>query len=171
MLAQRDWEETAIVQELRHEQRQREMWLRYAGTTAVDQRQIFARRVEDRVKSELEKRGYTVALTTHKCPFDLWIGDIRCEVKGSNWQRSQRYQAHIRNCDADVLIFDAINGSHHYFIIPMADVGSRHTVEISSYDVDAYRGQWSRFLEAWDVLSEIVQGPGGAVQLALGVEP
>ena len=150
-----DWEEKAILQELRIEQRRREMILRFG--TPPDQRQRLARIVEARVALCIEALfGYSINQTSHKASFDLWVDNVKVEVKGSHWQ-GRRYQANIRNHSADILIFDAINGLDHYFIIPMAQVNPRRTVEITSYDVLAYTGQWAAYLEAWDVLALAVR--------------
>jgi len=114
--------------------------------------------------------GVEVHGTTHKCPFDLFIGGVRAEVKGSHWQnRARRYQADVRHYEADVLLFDAINGTDHWFIIPMAAIAPRRKIEVYSYHVESYKGQWADFLEAWDVLDEIVKKcPSRAIQLPLG---
>lgn len=152
----RDWEELAILQELRFEQKQREMWLRF-GHTQPSARQAMARRVVATILPWLLELGYPVNPTTHKCPFDLWVGGCRVEVKGSHWRPQKHcYQASVRNHEADILIFDAINGADHFFIIPMADVSPRATVEITSYDVTAYKGRWIAYLERRDILQQAV---------------
>jgi hypothetical protein len=79
-----------------------------------------------------------------------------------------RYQATIRNREADVLLFVAVNGSDHHFIIPMDAIGQRTQIAITSYDVTAYGGQWASYLEAWDVLQEAVKAaPPRPIQLSL----
>jgi hypothetical protein len=168
-----DWEEKAILQELRQNQRQEQMWLKYGGTAAPNERHILARQVEAKIIKRISPYGWPVNLTTHKAKFDLWIGNAKVEVKGSHWRNRGSfgiYQANIRNHAADVLIFAAINGSFHFFVIPMAAVKPRKTVEISSYHVDAYAGQWSPYLEAWDVLEEAVRSaPARPKQLDLPI--
>ena len=50
----------------------------------------------------------------------------------------------------------------------MVDIGQRRTVEVTQYHVELYQGQWSPYLEAWDVLAEIIAlGPSQATQLPL----
>lgn len=150
-----DWESKAIIQELRQEQRKREMWLRFG--TPPDQRQRLARIVEARAVERIERHFvYSINYTNHKAAFDLWVGGARVEVKGSNWD-GQRYQASVRNHMADVLIFDAINDTDHWFIIPMGEIEPRNHIAIWNYNVAAYSGQWAQFLEAWDVLEYAVK--------------
>lgn len=170
MLAQRDWEEKAIVQEMRQEQRKREMWLRYATTVAVNKRHAFAREVQAKARHRVSRLfGLDARPTTHKCPFDLWIEGVRVEVKGSHWQKNaQRYQADVRGYEADVILFDAINGTDHWFVIPINVFKPRRKIEVYSYHVESYAGQWAVFLEAWDVLEEIIKYTSEkAVQLSL----
>jgi hypothetical protein len=54
------------------------------------------------------------------------------------------------------LIFDAINDLNHFFVIPMAAIASRRTIEIPNYHVEAYKGQWVAYLERWDILMQLV---------------
>ncbi len=163
-----DWEEKAIVAFLRQEQRQREMAARYARP----ERQAsfkFSNRAEIQLMQKLEGMGYVVHTTTHKCPWDLWVGNCRVECKASHWQKANRYQANIRHHDADLLIFNAVNGQDHYFIIPMCSVAPRRSIEVYSYNISKYSGQWSLYLEAWDVLEQAVNNaPDRPIQLSLG---
>jgi hypothetical protein len=175
MKNQRDWakwEDLADLQDLRHAQRQREMWLKYAATVAVNQCQAFAGEVEGKAIRKVSRLlGVEVHPTTHKCPFDLFVGGVKVEVKGSHWQhKARRYQAAVRNYEADVLLFDAVNGIDHWFVIPMDMIAPRRQVEVYSYHVESYKGRWAAWLEAWDVLDEIVRKcPSRAIQLSLGV--
>jgi hypothetical protein len=163
---QRDWEGLAILQHLRQEQRKHEMILRF-GLTAPHLRQKMAREIVHRVINRLAVYGFPVATTTHKCPFDLWVGDLRVEVKGSHWRQAHHcYQASIRNHAADMLIFDAINGQDHFFIIPMPAVAPRKTVEVRCYNVEASKGQWAAYLERWDILVQLVENR--PMQLMMG---
>lgn len=166
----RDWESAAIVQELRQEQKQREMLARY--TRPERQKALrLSYRVEARVLNKIRAMGYDVAETTKNAPFDAFVGGCRVEIKASNWgklNRGGRYQANIRHCEADVLILVAINGQDHHFVIPMAEIGKRHNISVTSYNVMAYGGIWSPYLEAWDVLQQAVQvAPARIVQADL----
>lgn len=166
----KDWDEKALLQELRHEQRQREIWLRYAAQLSRKATYRRARAVEQRIIRQLQGRGFLVNPTPHNAPFDVWVGGLKVEIKYSHWRAgARRYQGHIRNHQADLLIFDAINGTDHYFIIPMAEIRPRQTVEISRYEVELYRGQWRGYLERWDVLRAAVEAvPPLPVQLNFG---
>lgn len=105
--------------------------------------------------------GYRVATTTHKSPFDLWIEGVKVEVKASTWhktneRRGSRYQANIRNYQFDILIFDCINGSHHFHIIPMAEIIPRRHLAVWSFNPADSDGQWVQFLDKWYFLAQAV---------------
>jgi hypothetical protein len=119
----------------------------------------LAYQVEGRLKRRLEAQGYQVYATPHNCPFDLWVAGVRVEVKASRWyehKRGGRYQANIRQHEADYLVFDCINGTDHYFVIPMAALGSRRSLEICSHDPADYGGQWAGYLENWSIIYQAV---------------
>lgn len=157
------WEDTADLVELRNAQRRDEMAARYRPDAAAIQRRNyceFERAVTHRLVKRLRAQGYSVDLTTHKTPFDLFVNGARVEVKASHWNERKtsagvrgRYQGTLRNRDADLVILVAVNGSDHHFIIPRGIIGGRKTVEITSYDVNAYSGRYAPFLEAWGVLA------------------
>ena len=167
----KDWDEKALLQELRREQRDREMWQRFAGRLARKANYRKARAKERKILAKIKQRGFSVMATGHNDRFDAWIGGARVEVKYSHWKQKAQggcYQAQIRNQVADVVIFDAINGTDHFFIIPMPAVANRRTVEVCSYDVTAYKGQWADYLEAWELLAGAVEAaPSLPVQLEL----
>lgn len=153
----RDWEEKAIIQELREQQRQREMIAKFAGLKP-DKCLELERQVTRRVLPRLAEFG-PVNLTVHNAPFDAYVGGCRVELKAANWtsgNRGGRYQCTIRNCAADVLVFTVVNGTDHHYIIPFAAIGRRRQIAITSYDVTAYSGQWAAYLDAWDVLGQVV---------------
>lgn len=131
----------------------------------------FARSVETKIAQQIALLGYSVRPTRPNARFDLWAGGAKVEVKGSRWNDDRhRYQAAVRNYEADVLIFDAVNGTDHLFVIPMTMVIPKKTIEICSYDVARYAGQWAAFLEAWNWLHQIIeQAPKLPVQLELGL--
>lgn len=153
----KDWEELAILQELRQQQRQAEMIARFMPKSprrCVE----FERSVTERVIPRLAEFGQ-VNLTTHSAPFDLFVGGCRVELKAANWVKNNRgrgrYAASVRNRQADILLFVAVNGRDHYFVIPMTEI-TVSGIAITSYDVNTYRGQWADYLEAWDVLASAV---------------
>lgn len=154
----KDWEEQAILQQYRQEQRKREMIARYASVAGRQQALRLARIAQERIIRKIEQMGFIVHQTTPNAPWDLWVGGCRVEAKASNWQqKAQRYQANVRHHQADVVIFDAINGTDHYFIIPMQEIQPRKSIEVYSYDVLDYSGQWAEYLEQWDVLIQAIE--------------
>ena len=119
------------------------------------------RKAVNAVTYRLAGRGYRVSPTPPNAPFDLWVEGVKVEVKASTWRDHQtngggRYQANIRNCAADILIFDCINGTHHFHIIPMAAIAARHNLAVWSYNPARSKGLWVNYLEAWGLLDEIV---------------
>lgn len=162
----KDWEELYILQELRQEQRQREMIARFVPTQRQEQ-QRRARLAENRIIRHLEHLGYEVHPTTYHAPFDAWVGGCRVEIKVSNWQdKACRYQGNIRHHEADILLFVAVNGTDHFFVIPMAQVQPRKSVEVYSYHVKRYQGQWAAYLEDWSILDQaIATAPPATIQL------
>lgn len=132
---------------------------RFVKPTQASQRQALGRQVCDRVQTRLEAMGYQVDQTTHKKSFDLWVNDIlHVEVKAAHWTSNGhrgRFQAHLGKNqlrEADLLIFGCKNGVWHYYIIPTAEITSQSTLDITSYDVRAYKGKYARYLEAWTMV-------------------
>lgn len=162
-----DWEERAILQRLRQEQRQREAAAKFGNQERLRQ-YLQAARDERRVIRHLRRLlAVSVHQTTHNAPFDAWVSSVRVEIKCARWSAvSRRYQAAIRNCEADILLFDAINGRDHFFVVPMAAVGRRRTFEIYSYNVNHYKGQWAGYLEAWPLLRQTIAAAPRPVQLS-----
>lgn len=115
------------------------------------------RQATTRLIERLQKLGLTdVHPTPKNARFDLWVGNARVEIKAARWFATKRgagrYQANMHKSQADVIVFVAINGCDHDFIIPAAAIGPRKTLEVNSYDVSAYRGQWAGYLEAYGLL-------------------
>lgn len=169
----RDWDEKALIAELRQDQRNREMWLRWS-LNHPEQADIytFYQQVQDRAKDRIEMLlGVEAIPQTYHSQYDLTVGNLTVEVKGSRWQdKAQRYQADIRQHTADLVMFDAVNGTDHWFIIPMADLAPRRTIEVYSYHVERYQGQWAGYLEAWFLLVEmVIRAPKRAKQMTLEV--
>lgn len=144
---------------------------KFARPRPAEQR--LASEVEHKIAQRIRALGYSVWPTPNNWPFDLYAGGARVEVKASKWQTGAgRYQAAIRNHQSDLLIFDAINGTDHIFIIPMRLVIPNRTVEITRYQVDLYSGRWAAFLENWQYLHEAIeQSPPRPVQLELWTCP
>lgn len=132
---------------------------------------------EKLVANWVRAMGYQVHRTVSPHPFDLWIVDsvgraIRAEVKLSLYNpakpRGGRFQAHVKNHAASLLIFIARNGRDWPFIIPMAAVAPRQNIAIWSYNPAKYGGQWAEYLKAWDYLHRAIeQAPPHPHQLTL----
>jgi len=119
----------------------RQQWrVQYGNGTLQSQGELqrLAREAEQIVAERVETMGYQATLTTHKCPFDLWVCNhtgraVRVEVKLSRYhphKRGGRYQANIRHDQADLLVFIARNGQDWPFVIPMADIAPRRNIAI-----------------------------------------
>jgi hypothetical protein len=50
-----------------------------------------------------------------------------------------------------------MNGSHHFFIIPMAIIIPHKNIAVWNHDPTKYAGQWLPYLEAWEHITEAVQ--------------
>jgi hypothetical protein len=132
----------------------------YTAEEARAKQVELARKAEQLVARQVQSLGYQVNLTTHKCPFDLWVADytgrtIQVEVKLSLYhqhKRGGRYQANVRHDQADLLVFIARNGRDWSFVIPMADISPRNNITIWSFCPGEHSGQWAKYLEAWDYL-------------------
>jgi hypothetical protein len=115
------------------------------------------RRTEQRaieaIIGHVQELGLRINLTTRNAPFDLWIEGVRVEVKAATW-RDTRYQAAIRNHRADILIFDCINGTHHFHVIPMPAIAPRKSISVWRYDPAQSAGQWQPYLDNWQHLIE-----------------
>jgi hypothetical protein len=165
--------------------RQKWWWRHFIAGTLKSIRQrkamALAAEAEASVAAMIRERGYDVALTTHNCPFDLWVqGDqeraARVEVKISLYalckdrNKGGRFQARIhQHKAADLVVFIARNGQDWPFVIPMPDIGSRHNLAIWSPCPADYRGQWAAYLNAWKHLDDAVANTQRRVwQLSFG---
>lgn len=167
-----DWEETYILQQLRQKQKRLEMAARFGGQQQEEAKTVttheFANASEARLIASLRAKGYDVLRMHIHHTFDLWVNGLRVEVKASTWQSGRRYQAHIRNHEADLVVFMAVNGEDHHFFIPMHVIKPRKTIEVGVYNVKHYTGIWARYFERWDVLRQAVYAaPARPKQLKL----
>jgi len=130
-----------------------------------DHRNPLARRMVRYVREKLTERGHVVAGMRHKAPYDLCDQGVRIEVKVSRWgDREKRYEANLRDNDADVLVFGCLDGDLHCFVIPFDQVAGKTVIKISCRDPRDYIGKWMRWYEAWDVLDELVAAGRNAWQ-------
>ena len=111
---------------------------------------------------------------------DLEIRDTSVEVKTSHLTRYRSdgragYQFCLRrdgHCKlrADVLVLVCITkNGNDFFIIPAAKVGNKRKIAIPREDPRSYRGQWSRYLDRWDIVEtqrEVGQCGNGSKTLA-----
>jgi hypothetical protein len=153
----------------RAQQRARYMRLCEASPDAdlrADPRQALAARVERDVTGRLRDRGYYVTRTGHQVSFDLLANGVRVEVKAATWS-SGRYQAALRSNQADVLVLGcqvplSLQGrgaggeGFTYFIIPFTEVRGLRNFAIWSLDPERSQGRWSRWLEAWPVIDDLI---------------
>ena len=157
------WFYTDPIDRLHQQALQNDRAARFRPPPNTDKNLALARRAEAEIMQRAGQRGYRSAQTTHKAPFDLWIEGVRVEVKAATWREAKngaRYQACIRQHQADILIFDCINGTDHFFIIPMAEITPRRNIAVWSYDPADYSGQWTPYLEAWPLLDQAVSQAG-----------
>lgn len=161
----KDWDERAIVQEFRHEQRQRERAGRYLFRPAADvpvkpNYMDFERAGTVNLVELLCSMGYTVSLTGNNAPYDAMVNGLPVEFKFSRYhlhpsKGGGRYQCAIRNRHAAVLILTTVSEVYYHFVIPMEAIKTKH-IAITSYNVLDYRGQMFRYLENWKTLDRAI---------------
>jgi hypothetical protein len=161
------WQEFLFFQSLKQQQVRDAFFLKWLEETSlvVRDRRRLAAWAERRAAEILGARGHQVARTVHKCPFDLWAGGARVEVKAARWKqhphRGGWYQADVRPSQKfDLLLFCAVNGRSHWYVVPRAAVGGRRTISVCSYEPGRSRGWLREFLERWDVADEVVRSAG-----------
>lgn len=155
------WFYSDPIDRLHHWALQRDKASRFVSqATPRHKRQELTRRAVAEVRRIVEVWGYRVTETTHKCAFDLWIEGVRVEVKASTYnpcKRGGRYQGHIKNHEADLVIFDCINGVDHLHVIPMIDICPRKHISVYSYNPAESDGQWQPYLGQWDFLYRAIE--------------
>lgn len=113
----------------------------------------LAARVETLVAARLRWLGYTVEMTSHKCPYDALLnGRIRVEIKGARWD-GRRYGVRIHNHDTDFLVLFIVGKHPAFYVIPADELAGIRYLKITSQDPAAYRGRWARYREAWQSLT------------------
>lgn len=131
---------------------------RFCVPTANEQLAL-ARDAEALAMEHIREMGFIVSPTRRNERYDLCVEGARVEVKASAWypnQRGGRYQACIHHHEADLVVFDCVNGDHHLFIIPMANITPRRNIAVWKYDPREYIGAWAIYLDAWEHLSDAV---------------
>lgn len=123
-------------------------------TRREDDRRRLAREAEDAVADTLKAKGFFVTRAATNAHFDLLVNGLRVEVKASRW--SGRYEANLRDNDADALAFACKNGRLHFFVIPFDAVKGLTVIKVTKEDPADYAGRWSPYLEAWATIDDMV---------------
>ncbi|MGD9101709.1 MAG: hypothetical protein PVF45_14605, partial [Anaerolineae bacterium] len=116
--------------------------------------------VEHQAHLRLARMGFQVARTGYNDPWDLRCEGVKVEVKGATY-RSRRYQAAIRNHQADVLLFgckrpQADGGDLVFFVIPARAYAHTNNIAVWTRDPADYQGQWCEYYRAWWLMDAIV---------------
>ncbi len=119
-----------------------------------DARRRLAREAEDAVADMLKAKGFFVTRASPNAHFDLLVNGLRVEVKASTW--SGRYEANLRDNDADALVFACKNGRLHFFVMPFDVVAGLTVIKVTREDPADYLGRWSPYLEAWPLIDDLV---------------
>lgn len=119
-----------------------------------DDRRRLAREAEDAVADLLRSKGFFVARAATNAHFDLLANGLRIEVKASTW--SGRYEANLRDNDADALVFACKNGRLHFFVMPFDVVAGLTVIKVTREDPADYLGRWSPYLEAWPIVDDLI---------------
>lgn len=159
----------ADLARLHHEAQLWDRRQRYVLDGSHDDRQPLARRMVHYVREKLTERGHVVTGMRHKAAYDLCDQGVRIEVKVSRWDdREARYEANLRDNNADLLVWGCLDGDLHCFVIPFDQVVGKTVIKITSHDPRDYCGKWMRWYETWDVIDELVAAGYNAWQPALG---
>lgn len=136
------------------EESKRSRYLLQLKPRPADDRRRLAREVEDAVADALKAKGFFVNRAATNAHFDLLVNGLRVEVKASRW--SGRYEANLRDNDADALVFACKNGRLHFFVIPFDAVKGLTVIKVTKEDPADYIGRWSPYLEAWATIDDMV---------------
>ncbi len=128
--------------------------LKKPPTRHEDDRRRLAREAEDAVADMLKAKGFFVTRAATNAHFDLLVNGLRVEVKASRW--SGRYEANLRDNDADALAFACKNGRLHFFVIPFDTVKGLTVIKVTKEDPADYVGRWSPYLEAWATIDDMI---------------
>ncbi len=118
-------------------------------------RRRLAREAEDAVADRLKAKGFFVTRAAPNAHFDLLANGLRIEVKASTWS-GRRYQANLRDNDADLLVFVCKNGRLHFFVMPFDQVKGLTVIKVTREEPADYLGRWSSYLEAWPIVDDLI---------------
>jgi len=136
---------------------------RFSRARSDDPRKELAGYVEQMARVRLARMGYRVARQGYNDSWDLVCEGLRLEVKGATFS-SRRYQAAIRNHQADLLLFGCQRPEDRpltFFVIPAEAYRHVHHISIWSEDPRTYAGKWMVYLEAWPWVDVLLSRPEG----------
>ena len=139
-----------------NEESKRSRWTLAAAGCAKkrDPRRELAKWVEGEARARLAGLGYTVTRMGPLDHFDLLVEGLRVEVKGATWSGC-RYEANLRDNEADLLVFGCLDGSLHFFVMPFDVVRGRTVIKVTSHDPRDYMGRWAPYYEAWAWVADL----------------
>jgi hypothetical protein len=122
----------------------------FSRARSDDPRKELAGMAEHAALTLLQAMGYRVTRCGYNAAFDLWVEGARVEVKAATWSGG-RYQAQIRNHDADLLLFccQTPDGSLEWFVIPAWAYAGVSNIAVWTRKPAAYGGQWCEYYRAW----------------------
>lgn len=164
------WREDPIDTWRKQQKKFDRVWPRSAGDELPPHVALAAATCE-RVATRLRALGYRVKPSAPNASWDLLVeGCLRVEVKASEWREQKpdrgrrlprhRYQANVRAKQAsrvDLVIFVAVSGTDHHFIIPRAALAGRQSLTIRQRDPAAYAGNLAEFYEAWQLIDPALE--------------
>ncbi len=119
------------------------------------ERKRFGRQVETAIVERLRAAGYFVTRAGANEHYDILINGLRCEIKAASYS-GRHYEAALRSNEADVLILCCRADRDCFFVIPFDQVKGRASIKISQADPAAYRGRLSAWLEAWQLIDQLI---------------
>lgn len=142
---------------------------RFSRARSSDPRKELAGFVEYQALAQLRGMGLRVSRRGYNDHCDIWCEGISIEVKAASWS-SGRYQAAIRNHDADLLLLGCKTPDEKliWFVIPAGAYADVSHISIWTEDPTASNGQWIDYLDAWWHLdAALMQAPKTPGQLTL----
>jgi len=132
------------------------MIMHYLGSIQPAERKAFAHEIESAIIDRLRATGHFVTRTGDHEHFDLLVDGLRVEVKAATLSGG-RYQAALRDNDADVLIFICRGeGLDHSFVIPFDRVAGLTHIEIRNARPDRYAGWMAAWRDAWHIIDRLI---------------
>lgn len=129
--------------------------MRYLNGQIATERKAFGKEIQLAIADRLRAAGYNVSCASATAHYDLLVNGLRIEVKAAALS-SNRYQAALRSNDADVLILCCRNGCDHFFVIPFDEVRHLTNIAIWSADPTLYGGRFHPYLEAWQLIDQLI---------------